>query len=219
MRHLDLFSGIGGFALGLESTGHYETVAFCEIEDYPRRVLRRHFSGVEIFHDFNNYGWLSVPGFIGGGEKGRIGREKEWLDFRPDWIVIENEGHRWRRWVPELRSKLYERGYSSLPIRVRADFMGFPHRRARVFIVAHADSLKLRELKGWWLGKGRQMAAELAKPWDYRPNRLGADDGLPAWIHMDFRGARRRALGNAVVPQIVREIGEAIWTVSHSLQK
>ena len=39
MKVLDLFSGIGGFSLGLERTGGFETVAFCEIEDYPRKVL------------------------------------------------------------------------------------------------------------------------------------------------------------------------------------
>ena len=42
INHLDLFSGIGGFALGLESIGHFETVAFCEIEEFPRKVLRKH---------------------------------------------------------------------------------------------------------------------------------------------------------------------------------
>jgi len=39
LRHLDLFSGIGGFSLGLEATGGFETVAFCDIEEYPRKVL------------------------------------------------------------------------------------------------------------------------------------------------------------------------------------
>jgi site-specific DNA-cytosine methylase len=39
LRILDLFSGIGGFSLGLERTGGFETVAFCEIEPFPRRVL------------------------------------------------------------------------------------------------------------------------------------------------------------------------------------
>lgn len=41
LRVLDLFSGIGGFSLGLERTGGFETVAFCEIEDYPRKVLSK----------------------------------------------------------------------------------------------------------------------------------------------------------------------------------
>ena len=39
LRVLDLFSGIGGFSLGLERTGGFDTVAFCEIEEHPRKIL------------------------------------------------------------------------------------------------------------------------------------------------------------------------------------
>lgn len=48
---LDLFSGIGGFSLGLESTGGFRTVAFCEIEPFPRAVLRKHWPDVPIHED------------------------------------------------------------------------------------------------------------------------------------------------------------------------
>ncbi len=51
LRVLDLFSGIGGFSLGLERTGGFETVAFCEIEEYPRRVLAKHWPSVPCFND------------------------------------------------------------------------------------------------------------------------------------------------------------------------
>jgi len=51
LRVLDLFSGIGGFSLGLERTGGFETAAFCEIEPFPRRVLAKHWPGVPCYED------------------------------------------------------------------------------------------------------------------------------------------------------------------------
>lgn len=51
LRILDLFSGIGGFSLGLERTGGFETAAFCEIEKFPRAVLAKHWPEVPCYDD------------------------------------------------------------------------------------------------------------------------------------------------------------------------
>ena len=50
MKHLDLFSGIGGFALGLQRVG-FETVAFCEIDKYCQTLLNEKWKGVKIYND------------------------------------------------------------------------------------------------------------------------------------------------------------------------
>src|SRR5688572_6900268 len=51
LKVLDLFSGIGGFSLGLERTGGFETVAFCEIDPFCRRVLAKHWPEVRQYED------------------------------------------------------------------------------------------------------------------------------------------------------------------------
>ena len=51
MKVLDLFSGIGGFSYGLESTGGFETVAFAECEPYPIAVLKKHWPTVRVYED------------------------------------------------------------------------------------------------------------------------------------------------------------------------
>lgn len=71
LRVLDLFSGVGAYSLGLERTGGFRTVAFCEIEEYPRKILRKHWPDVPIFEDVRalNAAVLRDAGIV------------------PDWIV------------------------------------------------------------------------------------------------------------------------------------
>lgn len=71
LKVLDLFSGIGGFSEGLERTGGFETVQFCEIDPYCQRVLRKHWPEVPIHDDiktlFPNSAGAQCPGKTGGG--------------------------------------------------------------------------------------------------------------------------------------------------------
>ena len=51
LKVLDLFSGIGGFSVGLEKTNGFETVAFCELDQRAHQILQRNWPNVPIFND------------------------------------------------------------------------------------------------------------------------------------------------------------------------
>lgn len=115
LKVLDLFSGIGGFSLGLERTGGFETVAFCEIEPYPRAVLKRHWPQVPCYDDVRTLtadtlrgDGIAVDVICGGfpcqdisnaGARAGMGGERSGLwseiirlvgELRPRFVLVEN---------------------------------------------------------------------------------------------------------------------------------
>jgi DNA (cytosine-5)-methyltransferase 1 len=116
LRVLDLFSGIGGFSLGLERTGGFETVAFCEIEPFCRRVLAKHWPNVRQYEDVRTLtadtlrrDGIAVDVITGGfpcqdlstaGKQAGMGdgtRSGLWseivrlvCEIRPQFIIVEN---------------------------------------------------------------------------------------------------------------------------------
>lgn len=115
LQVLDLFSGIGGFSLGLERAGGFKTVAFCEIENFPRRVLAKNWPGVPIYDDVRTLtaerlaaDGIAVDVICGGfpcqdisiaGPKGGLDAERSGLwseivrlvgEIRPRYVLVEN---------------------------------------------------------------------------------------------------------------------------------
>jgi DNA (cytosine-5)-methyltransferase 1 len=166
LKVLDLFSGIGGFSLGLERTGGFETVAFCEIEEFPRRVLAKHWPKVPCYHDVRELtadrlaadgiavdvitgGFpcqdLSAAGKRGGISAGRSGLWSEIVrlagEIRPHYIVVENvtnllAGER-GAWFATVLSDLAAVGYDAEWNCIQAANIGLPHGRDRVWILAY----------------------------------------------------------------------------------
>ncbi len=134
LRVLDLFSGIGGFSLGLERTGGFETVAFCEIESFPRKVLRKHWPEVPIHDEIRtitkrDFGPIDVvcggfpcqPFSHAGKRDGTSDDRYLWPEmlatirhFKPTWVIAEN--------VAGLASMGFELGKAKVESRRTAHF-------------------------------------------------------------------------------------------------
>jgi len=181
MKHLDLFSGIGGFSLACEWAG-IETIGFVENDKYCQRVLRKHWPSVPIVEDIRDVEDDSFPrpvGLITGGfpcqdisyakRRTTIGayttagidgkRSGLWGEmcriikaYQPEFVVAEN--------VPALTAKgldvvvhdLAEVGYDAEWCVMPAALFGAPHLRERIWIVAYPHSIG-RDEEGLILGQ------------------------------------------------------------------
>jgi DNA (cytosine-5)-methyltransferase 1 len=154
---LDLFSGIGGFSLGLERAG-MRTVAFCEIEPFCRRVLAKHWPGVPIYHDITKLrgtdvgavdvicgGFpcqdISIAGKGAGIEGSRSGLWSEYAriigELRPRFVIVENVAALLNRGLDTVLGDLAALGYDAEWHCIPAYAVGAPHIRDRIWIIAH----------------------------------------------------------------------------------
>ena len=160
LKVLDLFSGIGGFSLGLERTGGFETVAFCEIEPFCQKVLKKHWPEVPQHHDVRKLTRQSVSGTVDvicGGYPcqpfstagKRLGAEDDrhlWpevnrlLDeYRPTWFIGENVAGHVSMGLDLVLSDLEAKGYASRAFIIPACAVDAKHRRDRVWILGHSE--------------------------------------------------------------------------------
>jgi DNA (cytosine-5)-methyltransferase 1 len=153
--HLDLFSGIGGFALAAGWAG-YQTVGFCEIEDYPRRILSKRFPGVPCHRDIRELdgsiyrgvdlitgGYPCQPFSQAGQRKGKEDDRHLWPELRrvvaqarPAFLVAENVAGHITLGLDEVLADLESEGYAGRAIVVPACAKNALHRRDRVWIIA-----------------------------------------------------------------------------------
>lgn len=261
MNVLDLFSGIGGFSLGLHRAG-MTTVAFCECEPYPQAVLKKNFPGVPIYDDVRTVtaerlradgidridlvcgGFPCQPWSDAGEQRGEEDHRHLWpgmlrivQEVRPAWVIGENVAGFARMALDDCCSDLETAGYEVQPIMVPACAVDAPHRRDRIWILAHS---------GGEQHKSGGVAFQWPKPTEFsaadstgQPARLGNHDDVQevgngaqsgetrSAIQPGYRWSiepdvdrvaygiprrvdRLRGLGNAVVPQIPEIIGRAI---------
>ena len=164
LKHLDLFSGIGGFSLGLEATGGFETVAFCDIEEYPRQVLKKHWPHVKQYKDIKelNYERLKADGInsidiitggypcqpfsVAGRKKGEEDPRHLWPEYfrlvkecRPTWVIGENVSGHIKLGLDTVISDLESEDYAVRPFSISASSIGANHQRERIWIMAYSE--------------------------------------------------------------------------------
>lgn len=226
MRVLSLFSGIGGLDLAAEWAG-MEVVAFCEIEEYPVKVLKRRWPDVPVYNDVRELnrerlerdGILPIDIITGGfpcqpfstasrGRRVANDLSGEFIriigEAKPRYIVGENVG---RRIIRDVGKQLRAFGYGTSIHCNRAYDYGADHIRYRWWAVAYPDD------KGKLSGRINAEMAIVPKVqnsiWTAQnmARTFRVPDGIPN--RMD----RLKALGNAVVPQQAYPIFKAIMEV------
>ena len=166
MRLLDLFSGIGGFSLGLERSGAFKTVAFCEIDPFCRRVLAKHWPEVPCYDNIKTLtaarlasDGITVEAICGGfpcqdisfagkgvglvGERSGLWREYARLisEIRPRYVIVENVAALLSRGLGDALADLAALGFDAEWHCIPASAVGAPHRRDRIWIVAYAAGI------------------------------------------------------------------------------
>jgi DNA (cytosine-5)-methyltransferase 1 len=156
MRHFDLFSGIGGFALAARWAG-FETIGFSEIEPFCCELLKKRFEGIknygdirkinghEISADIITGGFPCQPFSCAGKQRGKEDDRYLWPEMlrvisevKPSWIVGENVAGIINMEFEQMLSDLEVQGYEIQPLIIPACAVNAPHRRDRVWIIAHS---------------------------------------------------------------------------------
>lgn len=218
---LDLFSGIGGFSLGLERTGGFRTIGFCESDERKREEIQRQWPGIPCFPDVATLSGNQISGkpnvicggfpcqdvSVAGRRAGITGQQSGlWAHFarlicelRPRYAIVENTPGLLSNGMGRVLGDLADGGYDAEWDCIPAAAVGAPHLRARIWILAYPRGLRDKTNDAICAGWPEFVVRDR---WPAEPSVPRVDDGVSGWVV--------NALGNAVVPQVVEVIGRAI---------
>ena len=182
LTHLDLFSGIGGFALAAKWNG-YRTLAFCDNEPYAQAVLKKHWPDVPCHNDIREVrgdlyagvtlltgGFPCQPFSVAGKQRGKGDDRYLWPEMlrvireaRPAWIIGENVAGIVNMALDQVHTDLEAEGYEVESLIIPACAVDAPHRRDRVWIVGHAklDGLTAAETGRGLLNQSKESGGEV----------------------------------------------------------
>lgn len=167
MNHIDLFSGIGGFALAAHWAG-FQTEVFCERDEFCQKVLHKHWPAAPIVDDIFRFdgtrhagatlltgGFPCQPYSCAGKKMGNEDDRALWpemfrviIECRPRWVVAENVPGIVDMALDGVLSDLENQGYEVGTMVIPACAVNAPHIRKRVWIVAHHESQPNGEYHG-----------------------------------------------------------------------
>lgn len=160
LKLLDLFSGIGGFSLGLESTGYFETIGFVEKDEFCQKVLKKNFNNIPIESEVRNVkgdkykadiitgGFPCQPFSVAGKRRGTEDDRYLWdetirviRECKPRWFIGENvegiinisEG----KVLQQIQKDLEAEGFEVQCVVIPASGIGAWHQRKRVWIIGY----------------------------------------------------------------------------------
>lgn len=229
LRVLDLFSGIGGFSLGLERTGGFKTVAFCEIEPFPRRVLAKHWPEVPCYDDVRTLsaGALAADGIarvdliaggfpcqdatvanvVGLGAAGdRTGLFAQAVRLADEFgcaLLLENVTGLLARGFGDVLRALALIGFDAEWERIAARELGAEHLRERLWILAYPREERRQGFESFRGALGRAKAA-LSQ---HRDAPLGGWSALVTDLH-GLRG--RDGVSVAMERNRIGSVGNAV---------
>ena len=236
VNHLDLFSGIGGFALAAQRTWkeNLNIVGFCEIEPYAQKVLNKNFPGIPIYKDikelngkrFKNIDLIrggfpcqdiSIAGYGAGIEGERSGLWSEMLrvisEIRPKFALIENVSAITFRGGTRVITDLAKIGYDTEWQTISAAYVGALHRRNRMWFVSYPSNSRSKYSK---YGKSKEniKQAELVRQCEGSifgnkrefREEICSTEFIRKSNGIPNRMDRIKGLGNAIVPQVAEII-------------
>jgi len=205
MEHTSLFSGIGGFELGIKLCGaNIKTVQFVEIDKNAIAVLEYKFPGIPIHPNICDYfpkgnsdlftiGFPCTGTSAAGNRSGLLHPESSlWFEalrcikkVKPRFIIVEQPSGIVHQGLRAILGGLRMAGYTFEIEPIKASLFGSPQERERVFIIAYTDDVLqgFRELpSGWKHQIGAEIAGIYCAEGKAKSRSSRVDDGIPPWL-------------------------------------